>query len=187
MTNLSEEEIAFGELVLADVSHTDAAAEVWPDIKQPASKGSRVFAKESFQLWYRARRQITEQHIREITARHRADYESRINALAEAFSDPETKWREKLQIHDKLTTAEGRKVARPKGGGIDFNLLEALASGVAAGATAVVRSSVPERRLPAVPGNLSLDSHEGARATAVQTVAAPAPDVEGPAGPRTGR
>ena len=186
-TSLTKDEIAFGELVLTDVSHTDAAAQVWPHLKQPAAKGSRTFAKDAFQLWYRTRKEITEEAVREITAHHKADYESRVNALAEAFSNPRTKWREKLQIHDKLTVAEGRKVARRKDGAIDFNLLEALASGVAAGATAVVRSSVPERRLPAVPPDLSLDSHEGARATAVQTVAAPAPDVAGPAEPSKSR
>ncbi len=178
---LSSEELAFGELVLTGASQAEAVAEVWPDIKQRASKGSRICAKPAFQHWLAARKEITEQRVREITAARRADYESRIEALAEAFADPETKWREKLQIHDKLTTAEGRKVAKRKEDAIDLNLLEALASGVAAGATAVVRSGVPERRLPAVSRDLSLDTHKGARATAVQTVAAPAPDVEGPA------
>ena len=178
----TSEEIAFGELVLTDVSRADAAAEIWPDLKYPAHKASRVFQNDAFIEWYRARKEITEQNIREITARHKADYESRIEALAEAFGDPETKWREKLQIHDKLTIAEGRKVTRQKADALDTNRLAQLVAGAAAFG-AGVGPRLLDGRLPAIRRELPLDTDKRRGPAEVQPVATPAADVERP--PRT--
>lgn len=180
-TSLSPDEITFGELTLTGLSATKSAAKVWPLIMHPRMKAGRVTKKPQFKQWLAVRKEVTHQTVREITAKHNADYEARINVLAGSFADANL--REKLQIHDKLTTEEGRKVAaHPKGGVIDTNRLAQLVAGAAAfGASA--RPSVPDTGFPAVHTVFPEDTHEGTGHTAVRAVAAPGTDVAGPRGP----
>ena len=183
-SDLGKDEIAFGELLLSGLSKRKAAAQVWPKIVAGSAKAKRVFEKSAFQRWYLARKEITYQTIREIAAKHHADYESRIEALAEAFSDPETKWREKLQIHDKLTVAEGRKTSTPAKGAGSVNLY-ALAFPEAA--TDDLGQVHTGGRLPNLRRALSVDTDEGRWPAAVEVVAPPAADVAGQVGPETAR
>jgi hypothetical protein len=176
-SDLTKEEIAFGELVLTGVSHKKAAIEVWPEIRGPDAKAKRVFNKSMFQRWLHARKEITYQTVREITAQHEADYEARITTLAKAFADANL--REKLQIHGTLTAEEGRKTAKPKDGILDTNRLAQLVAGAAAfGAGAGPR--ILDGRLSPLRRELSLDTDEGRGSAEVQPVAPPAGDVERP-------
>ena len=176
-SDLDKDELAFGELLLTGVSKRKAAKQVWPKISGSGTKAARVFAKPTFQRWYLARKEITYQTIREIAAKHNADYESRIEALAEAFSDPKTKWREKLQIHDKLTTAEGRKVALAKESSTG-NALAEIAK--AAGLGAALGASLPDGRFPTVRAVFPENQGQTGRVPALPPLAAPNPDVGRP-------
>ena len=176
-SNLTKDEIAFGELLLSGVSKRKAAAQVWPKLNGSGAKAKRVCDKRTFQDWYRARKELTYLTVREITAKHNADYESRVNALAEAFSNPETKWREKLQIHDKLTAAEGRKVTSAK----EHSTGNALAEiAKAAGLGAALGASLPDGRFPAVRAVFPENQGQTGCVPALPPLAAPAPDVGRP-------
>ena len=183
-SDLDKDELAFGELLLTGVSKRKAAKQVWPKISGSGTKAARVFAKPTFQRWYLARKEITYQTIREIAAKHNADYESRIEALAEAFSDPKTKWREKLQIHDKLTVAEGRKTSTPAKGAGSVNLYALAFPGATPGDMGQVHTG---GRLPDLRGALSVDTDEGRWPAAVEVVETPASDMAGPGKPEASR
>ncbi len=175
-TEPTKEEITFGELVLAGEDRAKAAKKVWPELKAAKGKAERTFKNPAFKRWYLARKEISYQSIREITARHQADYEARIEQLAEAFSNPETKWREKLQIHDKLTAAEGRKVVTKERS--SDNVLADIAK--AAGLGAALGASVSDGRFPAVRTVFPEDQGQAGRVAVLQPLAAPGTDVGGP-------
>jgi len=175
-SDLTKQEVKFGELLLAGLDRTEAAAKVWPALKRPATRATRIWKRVSFQRWYRARKEISFQLIREITARHSADYEARIEQLAEAFSNPDTKWREKLQIHDKLTAAEGRKAVTKERS--SDNVLADIAK--AAGLGAALGASVSDGRFPHLRPVFPEDKGQTGRIATLPALAAPRTDVGGP-------
>jgi len=142
--------LAYGRLLLQGVGVGKAAAQAWPDLKAPDAKATKVNKDPRFKAWLTAQKEIGEQHVRQITASLDCDYESRIVALARAFNDPEVKTRERLQIHDKLTAAEGRKTTKdkePASGNSLKRLLQEIGAGAIGGA---LSTGVPHGRLPAL-------------------------------------
>ena len=142
--------IEFGLLLEQGVPKGKAAVQVWPGLRTAKAKGTKVCSDPRFKAWQVTRRDVNEQRVRHITATLGADYESRITALATAFNDPEVKTRERLQIHDKLTTAEGRRATsdkEPASGNSLKKILEGIGAGAVGGA---LSAGVRDGRFPAL-------------------------------------
>ena len=127
--------VRFGILLEGGAKKGAAAEEVWPQLR-PASahaKASVVCKDPQFVAWQVARKDIDNERARQITASYKCDYESRLVTLCQKFQDPDVNTREQLQIHDKLTAAEGRS-SSPKKEPASGNTLENLIGAAAAGA-----------------------------------------------------
>lgn len=173
-----EDFVEYGELVLAGIACAKAAATVWPQLSAPEAKATKVNKDPRFRAWKQAQKEFDEDRARHITAALGCDYESRIIRLCEAFNDPEVKMRERLQIHDKLTTAEGRKTTSKESGSGDNALAGLVAQ--SAGFGAAVGASLSDRRLPAVRGKLPEDTGQARTTGALPPLASSSPNVGGP-------
>ena len=173
--------VEFGLLIEKGVPKGKAASQIWPALKASNAKAQKVSADPRFKAWQVTRREMNDQRVRQITAALGVDYESRIIALASAFNDPDVKTRERLQIHDKLTTAEGRKAAKTKDPS-SGNSLEKILQGIGAGAVgAALGAGARNGRLPDVRGAFPEDTEQDGLPCSDGALAAPDTVLEGQA------